>query len=196
MTIFEALLLGIIQGATEFLPISSSGHLVLSEAIMGIGEGGLLVEVTLQSDEMTIAEQMDMTVTVTDLMTNEVIIGATVMINVDPSGLELLTLKTTTDVLGQAVFTIYPKDVGDGTHETLLAKDETGLSQGTNVYGILLNGGGGNTRKVEGVFGNGTASNQPRSTTLLENNTWYHIAGTYDGRTRYSHVYGFSSCVF
>ncbi|MCP4357714.1 MAG: undecaprenyl-diphosphatase UppP [Chloroflexi bacterium] len=29
MTIFEALILGIIQGATEFLPISSSGHLVI-----------------------------------------------------------------------------------------------------------------------------------------------------------------------
>lgn len=49
MTIFEALLLGIIQGVTEFLPISSSGHLVLSEAIMGISEGGLLVEVTLHA---------------------------------------------------------------------------------------------------------------------------------------------------
>ncbi|WP_420628319.1 undecaprenyl-diphosphate phosphatase [Candidatus Leptofilum sp.] len=29
MSIFEAIILGIIQGATEFLPISSSGHLVL-----------------------------------------------------------------------------------------------------------------------------------------------------------------------
>jgi len=49
LTIFEALLLGIIQGATEFLPISSSGHLVLSEAIMGIREGGLLVQVSLHA---------------------------------------------------------------------------------------------------------------------------------------------------
>jgi undecaprenyl-diphosphatase len=49
LTFFEALLLGIIQGATEFLPISSSGHLVLSEAILGVSEGGLLVEVTLHA---------------------------------------------------------------------------------------------------------------------------------------------------
>jgi len=45
----EALLLGIIQGATEFLPISSSGHLVLTEALLGVTEGGLLVEVTLHA---------------------------------------------------------------------------------------------------------------------------------------------------
>ncbi|MBQ7579496.1 MAG: undecaprenyl-diphosphate phosphatase [Clostridia bacterium] len=36
MTIFEALILGLIQGLTEFLPISSSGHLTLAEAILGI----------------------------------------------------------------------------------------------------------------------------------------------------------------
>jgi undecaprenyl-diphosphatase len=29
LSIFQALILGIVQGATEFLPISSSGHLVL-----------------------------------------------------------------------------------------------------------------------------------------------------------------------
>lgn len=34
MTWFEALILGIIQGLTEFLPISSSGHLELGKAIL------------------------------------------------------------------------------------------------------------------------------------------------------------------
>lgn len=49
MNILEALLLGVVQGATEFLPISSSGHLVITEALLGIREGGLLVEVTLHA---------------------------------------------------------------------------------------------------------------------------------------------------
>lgn len=35
MSWFEALILGIIQGLTEFLPVSSSGHLELSKSILG-----------------------------------------------------------------------------------------------------------------------------------------------------------------
>ncbi|MDR3342688.1 MAG: undecaprenyl-diphosphate phosphatase [Treponema sp.] len=44
MTIFEALILGAIQGITEFLPISSSGHLVLFQKIFGISEPALLFD--------------------------------------------------------------------------------------------------------------------------------------------------------
>ena len=36
MTLLDAIILGVIQGITEFLPISSSGHLVLGQALLGI----------------------------------------------------------------------------------------------------------------------------------------------------------------
>jgi undecaprenyl-diphosphatase len=38
MTVFQAILLGAVQGLTEFLPVSSSGHLVLFQKIFGISE--------------------------------------------------------------------------------------------------------------------------------------------------------------
>ncbi len=42
MSILEAIILGIIQGLTEFLPVSSSGHLELANALFGIeGESNL-----------------------------------------------------------------------------------------------------------------------------------------------------------
>lgn len=40
MGIFEAILLGIIQGLTEFLPISSSAHLRITSELLGIGDVG------------------------------------------------------------------------------------------------------------------------------------------------------------
>jgi len=41
LNLLEAIVLGIIQGITEFLPISSSGHLVLLQNLFGIKEGNL-----------------------------------------------------------------------------------------------------------------------------------------------------------
>lgn len=46
----QALLLGLVQGLTEFLPVSSSGHLAIGKALLGIESGGDLVfEVTVHA---------------------------------------------------------------------------------------------------------------------------------------------------
>lgn len=47
MGIFEAVLLGVLQGLTEFLPVSSSGHLVLMQKIFDISEPTLLFDTML-----------------------------------------------------------------------------------------------------------------------------------------------------
>lgn len=47
MDILKALILGVVQGVTEFLPISSSGHLVLAQLILGTQDAGLPFDVAL-----------------------------------------------------------------------------------------------------------------------------------------------------
>ncbi|MDR2471200.1 MAG: undecaprenyl-diphosphate phosphatase [Treponema sp.] len=47
MSLTEAIILGVVQGLTEFLPVSSSGHLVLLQRIFGIAEPALLFDTML-----------------------------------------------------------------------------------------------------------------------------------------------------
>ena len=47
MTILEAIVLGVLQGITEFLPVSSSGHLVLMQYFLGIKESQVFFDVML-----------------------------------------------------------------------------------------------------------------------------------------------------
>lgn len=47
MNLFQAAVLGVVQGLAEFLPISSSGHLVLVQEIFGMGQGTLAFDVFL-----------------------------------------------------------------------------------------------------------------------------------------------------
>ena len=45
MTVLQGILLGLLQGLTEFLPVSSSGHLALAEHFFGIESPGVTFEV-------------------------------------------------------------------------------------------------------------------------------------------------------
>ncbi len=47
MNVFEAIILGLIQGLTEFIPVSSSGHLLLGHEILGNTESTLGFDVAL-----------------------------------------------------------------------------------------------------------------------------------------------------
>ena len=48
MSLIEAVVMGLVQGLTEFLPVSSSGHLVLFRNIFGITGSPILFEVMVQ----------------------------------------------------------------------------------------------------------------------------------------------------
>ena len=47
MTLFQQLLIAIVQGITEFLPISSSGHLILIPYLTDLPDQGPLIDVAV-----------------------------------------------------------------------------------------------------------------------------------------------------
>jgi len=47
MSYLDAIILGVIQGLTEFLPISSSGHLVLAQKTLGVADPGVALEIVV-----------------------------------------------------------------------------------------------------------------------------------------------------
>ena len=53
MTMFHLLLVALIQGVTEFLPVSSSGHLILLPSLTGMADQGLIIDVAAHLGTLT-----------------------------------------------------------------------------------------------------------------------------------------------
>ena len=51
MTLFDSLILGVVEGVTEFLPVSSTGHLILTSRLLGLQNTDFLksFEIAIQS---------------------------------------------------------------------------------------------------------------------------------------------------
>ncbi|MDP4119503.1 MAG: undecaprenyl-diphosphate phosphatase [Bacillota bacterium] len=49
MTILDSIIQGVVQGLTEFLPVSSSGHLAISQHILGVTKDNLFFDVMLHA---------------------------------------------------------------------------------------------------------------------------------------------------
>ena len=49
MSVLQAIILGLVQGLTEFIPVSSSGHLVIFHHLLGVNETGLAFDVALHA---------------------------------------------------------------------------------------------------------------------------------------------------
>ncbi|MFP4374955.1 MAG: undecaprenyl-diphosphate phosphatase [Spirochaetaceae bacterium] len=54
MSVFEAFLLGVVQGLTEFLPVSSSGHLAVLKHLTGHGDVPVLFDVLLHVSTLAV----------------------------------------------------------------------------------------------------------------------------------------------
>lgn len=81
MTYLDALILGIVEGLTEFLPVSSTGHLILTNALLGL-EGAA-------ADSYTIVIQLGAILAVLALYrerARQMLFGA---LGKDPAGLQL-----------------------------------------------------------------------------------------------------------
>lgn len=83
MSLWEALILGVVQGATEFLPVSSSGHLVIGQALLGIDLPGIFFEVAVH-----VATLLSVLVVYRERVT-ELLVGA---VRRDPGALRYLGL--------------------------------------------------------------------------------------------------------
>jgi len=95
MTLAQAVVLGVVEGATEYLPVSSTGHLLLTERVMGIGDSGAASPQEKQRtkealDAYTICIQAGAILAVVGLYARRVKEMLMGMVGKDPAGLRMV----------------------------------------------------------------------------------------------------------
>jgi len=104
MSWWEALILGLVQGITEYLPVSSTGHLLVVQAMLGIGQSS--AQAKEAADAYAICIQAGAIVAVLGLYYRRVIQMARGLLGHDPDGrrlaINILVAFTPAVVLGLA----------------------------------------------------------------------------------------------
>lgn len=89
----QVLILSVLQGVAEFLPISSSGHLALGKSLLGLGETGLRLDVALHVGTLVAVFAFYWTVVRRILVCREWSYVGKVVLSAVPAGLVGVLLK-------------------------------------------------------------------------------------------------------
>lgn len=84
---WQAIILGVIEGITEYLPVSSTGHLIVAQRLMGIGVGG--VESKAAADAFAVVIQGGAILAVVGLYWKHVLEMIQGLLGKNPAGLKL-----------------------------------------------------------------------------------------------------------
>lgn len=84
---WQAFILGVIEGITEYLPVSSTGHLIVAQRLMGIGVGSLQAKEA--ADAFAVCIQGGAILAVLGIYSKRVIQMIRGVLGIDPEGLKL-----------------------------------------------------------------------------------------------------------
>ena len=91
LSMFEAIVLGIVEGLTEFLPVSSTGHLLVVQSLLGIDSGAAATA----ADTFSVAIQLGAILAVVVLYRRRILQMASGLVGRDPAGAAIATRVAT-----------------------------------------------------------------------------------------------------